>query len=53
MGEVIEHVRNPKKFLLKAKACYQKMVNFLSTCANCAQVDHLYHFGWFEIKIVP
>ncbi len=45
MGEVIEHVKNPKKFLIKAR----KLLNtngqiFISTCSNCAQVDHLYHF---------
>ncbi len=52
MGEVIEHVRNPKKFLLKAKSMLSKNGKiFLSTCANCAQVDHLYHFGCIsEIK---
>lgn len=45
MGEVIEHVTNPKKFLLKAKKMLSKKGKiFLSTCANCAQVDHLYHF---------
>ena len=45
MGEVIEHVTNPQKFLLKAKKLLAKKGKiFLSTCANCAQVDHLYHF---------
>ena len=45
MGEVIEHVKNPKKFLLKAKQMLAKKGKiFLSTCANCAQIDHLYHF---------
>ena len=45
MGEVIEHVKNPKKFLLKAKRMLTKDGKiFLSTCANCAQVDHLFHF---------
>jgi 2-polyprenyl-3-methyl-5-hydroxy-6-metoxy-1,4-benzoquinol methylase len=45
MGEVIEHVKNPKKFLLKAKKMLAKKGKiFLSTCANCAQIDHLYHF---------
>ena len=45
MGEVIEHVKNPKKFLLKAKRMLAKDGKiFLSTCANCAQVDHLFHF---------
>ena len=45
MGEVIEHVKNPKNFLLKAKQMLAKKGKiFLSTCANCAQIDHLYHF---------
>ena len=45
MGEVVEHVTNPVKFILKAKKLLQKNgIIFLSTCANCAQVDHLYHF---------
>ena len=34
-----------KKFLLKAKQMLAKKGKiFLSTCANCAQIDHLYHF---------
>ena len=45
MGEVIEHVRKPLNFLIKAKKLLKKNGEiFLSTCANCAQVDHLFHF---------
>jgi 2-polyprenyl-3-methyl-5-hydroxy-6-metoxy-1,4-benzoquinol methylase len=45
MGEVIEHVVNPNKFLKKAKLLLRKNGKvFISTCANCAQKDHLYHF---------
>ena len=45
MGEVIEHVYNPVKFIKSAK----NIINpngriFISTCANCAQEDHLYRF---------
>lgn len=45
MGEVIEHVKNPTKFLTKSKKLLnQKGSIFLTTCANCAQHDHLFHF---------
>jgi SAM-dependent methyltransferase len=45
MGEVIEHVVNPNKFLKKTKLLLRKNGKvFISTCANCAQKDHLYHF---------
>jgi len=45
LGEVIEHVRKPKKFLVKAKKLLKPNGQiFVSTCSNCAQVDHLYHF---------
>ena len=49
MGEVIEHVDNPMQFLKKIK----KLMNidskvFISTCANCAQIDHKYHFRNIE-----
>ena len=33
MGEVIEHVKNPKKFPLKAKRMAKDGKIFLSTCA--------------------
>lgn len=45
MGEVIEHVENPIKFLKKVKKLLSSNGKvFISTCANCAQVDHKYHF---------
>tara|TARA_B100000579_G_scaffold432024_1_gene448111 strand:+ start:1299 stop:2222 length:924 start_codon:yes stop_codon:yes gene_type:complete len=45
LGEVIEHVKKPKKFLNKAKKLLKPDGKiFISTCSNCAQVDHLYHF---------
>ena len=52
MGEVIEHVKNPKVFLKKANNLLKKNGQiFLSTCANCAQVDHIFHFkNIYEIQ---
>ena len=45
MGEVIEHVKNPVKFLRKSKSLLSNSGSiFLTTCANCAQHDHLFHF---------
>ena len=49
MGEVIEHVDNPIKFLKKVKTIITKDGKiFISTCANCAQVDNIYHFKSIE-----
>jgi 2-polyprenyl-3-methyl-5-hydroxy-6-metoxy-1,4-benzoquinol methylase len=45
MGEVLEHVEDPMKFLNKAKLMLEENgVIFLSTCSNCPAVDHIYHF---------
>lgn len=45
MGEVLEHVENPMKFLNKAKLILEENgLIFLSTCSNCPAVDHIYHF---------
>jgi 2-polyprenyl-3-methyl-5-hydroxy-6-metoxy-1,4-benzoquinol methylase len=45
MGEVLEHIEDPIKFLNKAKMMLEENgVIFLSTCANCPAVDHIYHF---------
>jgi len=45
MGEVIEHVENPKLLLDKiAKLLNKKGKAFLSTCVNCPAIDHVYHF---------
>ena len=45
MGEVIEHVEHPLKFLKKVKSLMTNNSKiFISTCANCAQLDHKYHF---------
>jgi len=52
MGEVLEHVENPKKLL---KSIYsllnQKGKTFLSTCANAPVIDHIYLYNSIdEIK---
>lgn len=45
MGEVIEHVKKPINFLKKSKNLLNNQGQiFLTTCANCAQHDHLFHF---------
>lgn len=45
MGEVIEHVENPKLLLKKiAKLLSRDGKAFLSTCVNCPAIDHIYHF---------
>lgn len=45
MGEVIEHVENPKLLLEKIANLLNKNGKaFLSTCVNCPAIDHVYHF---------
>jgi len=45
MGEVIEHVENPKPLLLKINQLLSKNgIAFLTTCANCPAIDHIYLF---------
>jgi len=45
MGEVIEHVENPKVLLHKInKLLAPNGQAFISTCINCPMIDHLYHF---------
>lgn len=49
MGEVLEHVNEPEKLLLKMK----KLLNpegraFVSTCVNAPSIDHVYHFKFVE-----
>lgn len=45
MGEVIEHVDNPRLLLNKiAKLLNKDGKAFLSTCVNCPMIDHVYHF---------
>ena len=45
MGEVIEHVEKPKPLLLKINQLLSDNgVAFLTTCANCPAIDHIYLF---------
>lgn len=45
VGEVLEHVRNPVGFLARVRDLLAPNgVVYLSTCANCPAVDHVYHF---------
>ena len=45
MGEVIEHVENPKSLLIQISKLLSKNGRaFLSTCVNCPMIDHVYHF---------
>jgi len=45
MGEVLEHVENPKFLLDKIyKLLKPKGRAYISTCCNCASIDHIYLF---------
>jgi 2-polyprenyl-3-methyl-5-hydroxy-6-metoxy-1,4-benzoquinol methylase len=45
MGEVLEHVNDAPGFLTRARELLRPGGSiFLSTCANCPAVDHIYHF---------
>jgi len=45
MGEVLEHVNNAPEFMLKTKQLLAPGGTvYLSTCANCPALDHVYHF---------
>ena len=45
MGEVIEHVEDPKNLLVKiSKLLNKNYKSFFSTCVNCPMIDHIYHF---------
>ena len=46
MGEVLEHVEDPAVFLRRGLALLAPGgAVFLSTCANCPAVDHVYQFN--------
>ena len=49
MGEVLEHVERPQQFLSKLRdlLSYQG-VAFISTCANCPAIDHVFQFNTAE-----
>jgi 2-polyprenyl-3-methyl-5-hydroxy-6-metoxy-1,4-benzoquinol methylase len=45
MGEVLEHVNQPITLLAKLKHMLAPSgVGFISTCANCPAIDHIYQF---------
>jgi ubiquinone/menaquinone biosynthesis C-methylase UbiE len=45
MGEVLEHVNDAPGFLRRARQLLRPGGSiFLSTCANCPAVDHVFHF---------
>ena len=45
MGEVLEHVEDPKSLLIKISKLLNKNGRaFVSTCINCPMIDHVYHF---------
>lgn len=45
MGEVLEHVENPKFLLDKLYTLLDTNGKaFVSTCVNCPTIDHVYHF---------
>ena len=45
MGEVLEHVADPKKLLHKLNNLLSKNgTAYISTCVDCPSIDHIYHF---------
>lgn len=45
MGEVLEHVKDPRTVLKKLKSLLSTTGHaYISTCANCPAVDHIYEF---------
>lgn len=49
MGEMLEHVENPRDFLQKiALISKSKAYIFLTTCVNAPATDHIYHFKGVE-----
>lgn len=45
MGEVLEHVNDPGRFLERARRLLRPGgTMFMSTCANCPAIDHVYNF---------
>ena len=46
MGEVLEHVEEPQKFMAKLKELLApKGRVFISTCCNAPAIDHIYLFN--------
>lgn len=49
LGEVLEHVMEPETLLLRMKSMLTpEGRGFISTCANCPAVDHVYQFETVE-----
>jgi SAM-dependent methyltransferase len=49
LGEVLEHVNNPDKLLIKLFNLLSDTGHaFISTCVNCPAIDHVYHFRTIE-----
>jgi 2-polyprenyl-3-methyl-5-hydroxy-6-metoxy-1,4-benzoquinol methylase len=45
MGEVLEHVNDAPEFLVRARELLKPDGSlYMTTCANCPAVDHVYHF---------
>ena len=45
MGEVLEHVADPSKLLIKLKDLITNNGTiYISTCVDCPSIDHVYHF---------
>ncbi len=49
MGEVLEHVNQAPEFMAKARSLLRERGRiFMTTCANCPAVDHVYRFHTVE-----
>lgn len=49
MGEVLEHVESPASILHALKKLMNKDGSlYVTTCANCPAIDHIYHFHSIE-----
>lgn len=49
MGEVLEHIENPERFLTKLSELLTPTGKaFISTCVNAPAIDHIYHFKSIE-----
>ena len=49
MGEVLEHVNQPNALLVRLKQMLApEGRGFISTCANCPAIDHVYQFDTVE-----
>ncbi len=45
MGEILEHINQPLEFMRKARQLLSSQGTiFMTTCANCPAIDHVYHF---------